>query len=366
MRAKRLLPSITTGWNLFNYHSRDDQAYELGLDYGKTRVYCHMSSIPGCDAGGYTLVMKIDGSAVSKQNRMFTRVCTECTPVGFILRFLSSLLLFIHSHTHPSVQLIQQPLQPSISTFHPPIHPSTHPSIHPSINPPTHPPIHPSIHPSTHPSIQPLIHPSIHPSIYPSIHPSIPPSIHPSIHLSTHPSIHPSIHPSTHPSIHPSIHPFIHPSIHPPIHPSIHPSIHPPIHHQCSHPTILMFGLLITFHLFILFRTANIFVRLGLLDQPHCVQRSRGLVAKCEWRNQAADLLGDSVQPDLPGDDCSGADKLPGDQLHGRLALRSDRRWPVPRHDFGPGRVEGSDLRLLATGELQQGRLQFLAGKIYR
>ena len=135
MRAKRLLPTITTGWNLFNYHSRDDQAYELGLDYGKTRVYCHMSSIPGCDAGGYTLVMKIDGSAVSKQNRMLTRVCTECTPVGFILRFLSSLLLLIHSHTHPSVQLIQQPIQPSISTFHPPIHPSIHP---PSMQPSNH------------------------------------------------------------------------------------------------------------------------------------------------------------------------------------------------------------------------------------
>ena len=97
------------------------------------------------------------------------------------------------------------------------------------------------------------------------------------------------------------------------------------------------------------FQAANIFVQLGPLDKPHCVQRSRGLVAECQWRNQAADLLGDSVQPDLPGDDCSGANKLPGDHLHGRLALLSDRRWPVPQHDFGPGRVEGSDLRLLAA-----------------
>ena len=216
----------------------------------------------GATRGGYTLVMKIDGSAVSKQNRMLTRVCTECTPVGFILRCLSSLsLLTIRTPIHPS-NLYNNPYNHRLVLF-------------------------------------------------------------------------------------------------------IHPSIHPSIHHQCSHPTILMFGLpLITFHLFILFQSANIFVRLGPLDQPHCVQRSWGLVTECEWRNQAADLLGDSIQPDLPGDDCSGANKLPGDQLHGRLALRSDRRWQVPRHDFGPGHVEGSDLRLLATGELQQGRLQFLAGKI--
>ena len=118
-----------------------------------------------------------------------------------------------------------------------------------------------------------------------------------------------------------------------------------------------------TFQTVFFFRAADIFVRLGPLDQPHCLQRSWGLVAECEWRNQAADLLGDSVQPDLPGDDCRGANKLPGDQLHGRLALRSDRRWQVPRHDFGPRRVEGSDLRLLAAGELQQGRLQCLGGK---
>ena len=65
--------TATRGCNRFNCHSRDDQAYELALDYGKTRVYCHMSTIPGCGEGGYTLVMKINGLAVSEQSSMSFR-----------------------------------------------------------------------------------------------------------------------------------------------------------------------------------------------------------------------------------------------------------------------------------------------------
>ena len=34
------------------------------MDSGKVQVYCHMAEIPGCDGGGWTLVMKINGSKV--------------------------------------------------------------------------------------------------------------------------------------------------------------------------------------------------------------------------------------------------------------------------------------------------------------
>ena len=44
---------------------RENKAYMLQTDIGKIPVYCHMTSCFGaCGGGGWTLVMKIDGSKV--------------------------------------------------------------------------------------------------------------------------------------------------------------------------------------------------------------------------------------------------------------------------------------------------------------
>ena len=92
-------------------HSRYDQAYELQLHYGKTRVYCRMSSIPGCGSGGFTLVMKIDGSAVRSQ--IFCPYeYAQHQQGSFTLRFLP---ITIHSFEHSSISpIIQQSTHPSI------------------------------------------------------------------------------------------------------------------------------------------------------------------------------------------------------------------------------------------------------------
>ena len=39
--------------------------YNLGNSPEQYQVYCHMTEIPGCGNGGWTLVMKIDGTKVS-------------------------------------------------------------------------------------------------------------------------------------------------------------------------------------------------------------------------------------------------------------------------------------------------------------
>ena len=44
---------------------RENKGYVLPTDSGKIPVYCHMTSDVGeCGGGGWTLVMKIDGSKV--------------------------------------------------------------------------------------------------------------------------------------------------------------------------------------------------------------------------------------------------------------------------------------------------------------
>jgi len=37
-----------------------------GVTGAKVQVYCHMTEIPGCGKGGWTLVMKINGTKVKK------------------------------------------------------------------------------------------------------------------------------------------------------------------------------------------------------------------------------------------------------------------------------------------------------------
>ena len=43
---------------------KEDKAYSLLMDSEEVQVYCHMTDIPGCDGGGWTLVMKLNGSKV--------------------------------------------------------------------------------------------------------------------------------------------------------------------------------------------------------------------------------------------------------------------------------------------------------------
>ena len=45
--------------------TRENRAYKLQLEGGNISVYCHMDEIPGCRSGGFTMVMKIDGSKVT-------------------------------------------------------------------------------------------------------------------------------------------------------------------------------------------------------------------------------------------------------------------------------------------------------------
>ena len=46
--------------------SQGNKAYPLQMDSGKVPVYCHMTSsgLGACGGGGWTLVMKIDGTNV--------------------------------------------------------------------------------------------------------------------------------------------------------------------------------------------------------------------------------------------------------------------------------------------------------------
>ncbi|XP_078349799.1 putative skeletal organic matrix protein 5 isoform X2 [Oculina patagonica] len=45
-----------------NHKSQGNKAYLLQMDSGKVPVYCHMSGLGACGGGGWTLVMKIDGT----------------------------------------------------------------------------------------------------------------------------------------------------------------------------------------------------------------------------------------------------------------------------------------------------------------
>ena len=49
------------------YRSSPNGVYNLqeNSNSDSYRVYCHMSDLPGCYGGGWTLVLKVDGSKVS-------------------------------------------------------------------------------------------------------------------------------------------------------------------------------------------------------------------------------------------------------------------------------------------------------------
>jgi len=52
--------------------TQENKAFFLEMDFGKVPVYCHMtnSGLGACGGGGWTLVMKINGTKVSRLHGM--------------------------------------------------------------------------------------------------------------------------------------------------------------------------------------------------------------------------------------------------------------------------------------------------------
>ena len=71
----------------------DDKAYELTMpNIGKIPVYCHMSNsgLGECGGGGWTLVMKIDGTKVPLQITSTTSFArAQVSPDCFLARLFS-------------------------------------------------------------------------------------------------------------------------------------------------------------------------------------------------------------------------------------------------------------------------------------
>ena len=68
LRIKQLL--------LILRRSAESGAYSVypdGENGTKVEVYCHMTEIPGCGEGGWTLVMKIDGTKVINKRMKKTK-----------------------------------------------------------------------------------------------------------------------------------------------------------------------------------------------------------------------------------------------------------------------------------------------------
>ena len=57
------------------------------MDSGKVQVYCHMTDIPGCGGGGWTLVMKINGSKVQCSTCQCDAHLTSCVHSVYFLSF---------------------------------------------------------------------------------------------------------------------------------------------------------------------------------------------------------------------------------------------------------------------------------------
>ena len=63
---KQFLKSIRLSLIIYSYHSnKGSGVYQISIGNNQhTNVYCQMTSVSGCYGGGWTLVMKIDGSSV--------------------------------------------------------------------------------------------------------------------------------------------------------------------------------------------------------------------------------------------------------------------------------------------------------------
>ena len=65
----------------FFTRSKGDKEYLLNVGSAKIPVYCHMTKhmLDACGGGGWTLVMKIDGSKVLKVRCSHKQLCLSVT-----------------------------------------------------------------------------------------------------------------------------------------------------------------------------------------------------------------------------------------------------------------------------------------------
>ena len=91
-----------------SYSAQDDKAYDLTLSsLGKIPVYCHMSNsgLGECGGGGWTLVMKIDGTKVrlgiaSRPSFPCLQFLSDCFffPLDIFVSLLTCCLVITSSH----------------------------------------------------------------------------------------------------------------------------------------------------------------------------------------------------------------------------------------------------------------------------
>ena len=63
--GKPILKSIRLSLIIYSYSNKGSGVYQISIGNSQhTNVYCQMTSVSGCHGGGWTLVMKIDGSLV--------------------------------------------------------------------------------------------------------------------------------------------------------------------------------------------------------------------------------------------------------------------------------------------------------------
>lgn len=52
---------------------KENKEYALHVGNEQVSIFCHLTDIPGCGGGGWTLVMKTDGSKVHLTSKMTRR-----------------------------------------------------------------------------------------------------------------------------------------------------------------------------------------------------------------------------------------------------------------------------------------------------
>lgn len=76
---KEILQVFPKHMQCFNQFSRPNKEYVLQMDTGKLPVYCNMDGdgLGECGGGGWTLVMKIDGTKVYFKRLCLKPICFE-------------------------------------------------------------------------------------------------------------------------------------------------------------------------------------------------------------------------------------------------------------------------------------------------
>ena len=72
----------------FLTRSKGNKEYLLNVGSAKIPVYCHMTKhmLDACGGGGWTLVMKIDGSKVLKVQCYHKQFCLSATEIQTIIK----------------------------------------------------------------------------------------------------------------------------------------------------------------------------------------------------------------------------------------------------------------------------------------